>query len=108
MTSLEYMWIDLYMAALVLILYFLGCRGKTEKGTSLWYYKYSLFIQFVVLMTDSGMWFIEEMRMGLFLVYEFLWSPNQALYHLTPHHTPVHVPYPDRSEDTARPRDTAL
>ena len=76
MTSLEYMWIDLYMAALVLILYFLGCRGKTEKGTSLWYYKYSLFIQFVVLMTDSGMWFIEEMRKGLFLVYEFLWIIN--------------------------------
>ena len=76
MTSLEYMWIDLYMAALVLILYFLGCRGKTEKGTSLWYYKYSLFIQFVVLMTDSGMWFIEEMSKGLFLVYEFLWIIN--------------------------------
>ena len=36
MTPLENMWIELYMASLIAILYLLGCRGKKEKFTASW------------------------------------------------------------------------
>ena len=40
MTAIENMMVELYMAAMVLILYALGCRGKRERNTSPWFYKY--------------------------------------------------------------------
>lgn len=80
MTPLENMWIELYMAALIAILYLLGCRGKKEKFTASWYYKYSLIVEFSVLTTDIFLWFCEYTGKGIFLLYEIDWTVNFILY----------------------------
>ena len=80
MTPLENMWIELYMAALIAILYLLGCRGKKEKFTASWYYKYSLIVEFSVLTTDIFLWFCEYRGKGIFLLYEIDWTVNFILY----------------------------
>ena len=59
MTAIENMWVELYMAAMVFILYILGCRGKKERNTSAWYYKYCLIIQISVLLSDVFIWYFE-------------------------------------------------
>ena len=80
MTPLENMWIELYMASLIAILYLLGCRGKKEKFTASWYYKYSLIVEFSVLTTDIFLWFCEYRGKGIFLLYEIDWTVNFILY----------------------------
>lgn len=80
MTAIENMWVELYMAAMVFILYILGCRGKKERNTSAWYYKYCLIIQISVLLSDVFIWFFEFRGEGIFWVYCLLWGVNFILF----------------------------
>ena len=79
MTAIENMWVELYMAAMVFILYILGCRGKKERNTSAWYYKYCLIMLMTVLLTDVIIWFFEFRGKGIFWVYCLIWAVNFIL-----------------------------
>lgn len=80
MTAIENMMVELYMAAMVLILYALGCRGKRERNTSPWFYKYCLILEIAVLLSDVCLWYFEYRGKGIFFIYQIVWSANFVLY----------------------------
>ncbi|MGN1189727.1 MAG: sensor histidine kinase [Candidatus Ornithospirochaeta sp.] len=79
MTALENMWIELYMVAMISIIFLLDNK-KSEKNSSLWYYNITLLLQIAVLLTDVVLWFFEYKKSGIFLVYQIMWTVNYMLF----------------------------
>ncbi len=79
MTALENMWIELYMAAMIFIIFLLG-KKKSEKNSSLWYYNITLLLQIAVILSDVALWYFEYKGRGIFILYEIIWTVNFMLF----------------------------
>ncbi|MGN1189497.1 MAG: hypothetical protein ACI4SL_03780, partial [Candidatus Ornithospirochaeta sp.] len=82
MTALENMWIELYMSAMVSIIFLLGLKKRIEKKTSSWYYRITLMLQIAVLLSDVVLWYFEYLGSGIFILYEIIWTLNFILFAL--------------------------
>ena len=76
MTALENICIELYMAAMILILSLMGIKKKYEKFSAAWYYEVTLAQQILVLLTDVILWYFEYLGDGIFWIYEVMWTVN--------------------------------